>query len=350
MTFRFFGQHGRLPLSGRIRVDAIEISNLRRVGLVAGSALIFEINGFGDRRLRHYGARSSCSGNGKPKQIAPGDNRLEALLHKGRTPKSSCGHIDPTALLRSSFRGDKLLLLMQLFQSPYSRMVLQFRVGIRVPMEAPQHPAFSNLFLRKFGVFQIRTLLFGKTVKLTAHCWIRNQRSWFVSRRDHAAYASSTRIRFSVHSLHAYAALCDKNAKLQLLLDLAIKLSQNETANMLLGGLIAEYSPKRQSPVAANSHHADRDNHRCAARQQRRRGSENVRGLAVRYLREESRSGLRFFLTVRKPLGSRTGSDRPNTAFENNCLMWPTSMVHVAFQGNIRAVQCAGRSIGLVSS
>src|ERR1700677_2215799 len=89
MTFRHFDQHGRL-LSGRIVVYAVEVLNLGGVGLIARPTLVFEIDGLGGRRPQ--GARGHCSrtGNRKAKQIASVDNCLEALLHQGRTPKSSC--------------------------------------------------------------------------------------------------------------------------------------------------------------------------------------------------------------------------------------------------------------------
>src|ERR1700680_2426762 len=123
-TFRLFDQHRRLPLSGWIAVDAIEVLNLGGVSLVSRPALFFEVNRLGGRRRRHQRARGGAcdAGNRCTKQIAPTDQRLRALLHEGRTPpKFGRGHKAPTAQLGSSSGISKLLLTQRYDNRPQVR-------------------------------------------------------------------------------------------------------------------------------------------------------------------------------------------------------------------------------------
>jgi len=80
----------RVLLSGRIAVDAIEVSNLRRVGLVAGPALIAHIDGCRGRLLWQQDARGCRAGACKrnTKQVAAADISVEVLLHES-TPRSN---------------------------------------------------------------------------------------------------------------------------------------------------------------------------------------------------------------------------------------------------------------------
>jgi hypothetical protein len=70
-------------LWARIRVDAIEVSNLGRVCLIPCSALISGIVRFDERLVGHHGARGRrCDANYREaKQMAPPNSDLEMLLH-----------------------------------------------------------------------------------------------------------------------------------------------------------------------------------------------------------------------------------------------------------------------------
>jgi hypothetical protein len=70
-------------LWARIRVDAIEVSNLGRVCLIPCSALISGIVRFDERLVGHHGARGRrCDANYREaKQMAPPNSDIEMLLH-----------------------------------------------------------------------------------------------------------------------------------------------------------------------------------------------------------------------------------------------------------------------------
>ena len=69
-------------LPDRIRVDTVEVANLRGVGLIARLALVSEIDGSRVHWFQHHDARGrrANADNCKAKQIAPADIGLEAFL------------------------------------------------------------------------------------------------------------------------------------------------------------------------------------------------------------------------------------------------------------------------------
>jgi hypothetical protein len=75
------------PLWARIRVDAIEVSNLGRIRLIACLALISGIIRFVGHPVGHHGARGRrCNANyRKTKQMAP---------YSYPVPELTCGSID----------------------------------------------------------------------------------------------------------------------------------------------------------------------------------------------------------------------------------------------------------------
>jgi hypothetical protein len=83
-------------LWARIKVDAIEVSNLGRVCLIPCPALISGIVRFDERLVGHHGARGRrCDANYREaKQMAPPNSDLEMLLHNYPAPELICGSID----------------------------------------------------------------------------------------------------------------------------------------------------------------------------------------------------------------------------------------------------------------
>jgi hypothetical protein len=85
-----------LSLWARIRIDAIEVSHLGRIRLIACLALACEAVRFDGCTVCYRGARYRCCSASyrKAKQMAPPNGAAEVSLHSCRAPDLISGSID----------------------------------------------------------------------------------------------------------------------------------------------------------------------------------------------------------------------------------------------------------------